>query len=448
MKRKGYVKKGMALTLAVLCAVSAVGCGKTDADVSAVSEARGGKTEQTDPDREIVMYNSETIIPDSVEWKDSAAGRAMEIVKKKTPDFTYTYRGFSAENADITYDQACEERIREGVDDDIYALNSNVIINLGREGLLADLSDLDGVDQLVPSVRTACTVDGKLVAFPQEYIAYGLIVNNDILQAHGLQIPETVEDFYACCEKLKADGMETPMAANKWWLECFVLAQGFMEFYQSDDTEKLVADLNDGTTKMSEYMRPGFEFLQTCIDKGYIDAAQAASYEAFEERDAFLAGESAFMTSFTGAVTGKGRKLNDYSFDLRIVGFPTEQGQVAVDSASGNAIAADNDNLDNAKKVMEVYCSQEADQVFCEKSGNFPARADVVTTVEEEPVLEGFMDEVNEGRMVSATNPSIHMELWGNTCTVVQHLLAGASVDECMDEIDQMQAEANEALSR
>lgn len=41
-------------------------------------------------------------------------------------------------------------------------------------------------------------------------------------------------------------------------------------------------------------------------------------YEAFEERDEFLAGESAFMTSFTSAVTGAGRKLNNYDFDLRV----------------------------------------------------------------------------------------------------------------------------------
>lgn len=159
-------------------------------------------------------------------------------------------------------------------------------------------------------------MDGKLVAFPWEYVAYGLIVNNDILKEHDLEIPDTPEEFLACCEKLKADGMETPMAANRWWLECFVLSQGFADFYQSEDTDQLIADLNDGTTKMSEYMRPGFEFLKTCIDNGYINAEQALEYEAFMERDAFLGGESAFMLSFTGAVTGEGRKLNNYDFDF------------------------------------------------------------------------------------------------------------------------------------
>lgn len=443
MKKRTYLQKGMAVVLATVCAISMAGCGAEKKDTG--NEARSGKTSQVDADKEIILYNSGTIVPDSVEWKESAAGSAMEVVKKLTPDFTYTYRAFTAEDADITYDEACAERIREGKDDDLYALNSDTIINLGREGLLADLSDLDGVDQLLPAIRTACTIDGKLVAFPREYVAYGLIVNNDILKEHGLEIPETIEDFYACCDKLKADGMETPMAANKWWLECFVLSQGFQEFSNEDKADQLIADLNDGTTKMSTYMRPGFEFLKTCMDKGYINAEQAASYEAFEERDAYLGGESAFMTSFTGAVTGKGRKLNDYDFDLRIVGFPTENGQVAVASVTGNAIPASDKKMDNAKKAMEAYCSQEATQVFCEKSGNFAAREDVELDMEKQPVLEGFMDDINAGRMVSASNPSINMELWGNTCTVVQHLLAGASVDDCMAEIDQLQEEANQS---
>ncbi len=444
MKRKTLMKKGIALTLTALCVLSAAGCGSRTEENA--EEARTGEVEQqTDSDNEIVLFDAGTIVPDSVEWKESAAGRAMEEVKKLTPDFTYTYRAFNADDADMTYDEACIERIREGVDDDLYSLNSDVIINLGREGLLADLSDLDGVDKLLPAVRAACTIDGKLVAFPREYVAYGLIVNNDVLKDHDLEIPTTIDEFYACCEKLKEDGMEIPLAENRWWPECFVLSQGFAEFYQSENTDQLIRDLNDGTTKMSEYMRPGFEFLKTCMDKGYMNADQAASMEAFEERDEFLSGESAFMVSFTGAVTGKGRKLNDYDFDLRIVGFPTENGPVAVSSSTGICISANNKHMDKAKKALEAYSSKKATQVFCEKSGNFSSRSDVSIDLEKEPVLETYMEAVNAGHMVSVTNLSINMELWGNTCTVVQHLMEGASVDECMEEIDQLQAEANAA---
>lgn len=441
MNRRTIFRRGMALSLSALFLLSATSCSNSSTD----DEARTGAVEDNLESNSIQFFSSTPIIPDSVEYKESAAGAAIEYAKTLVPDLRFSFDNFTTENADgITYDDACIQRIRDNVGDDIITLNSDVITNMGREGLLADLSDVDGVDKLLPAVRASVTVDGKLVAFPREYVAYGLIVNNDILKKHNLEIPQTLDDFLACCEKLKADGMEIPMQANRWWLETFVLTQGFADFYQSENMEQLIDDLNNGTTKMSEYMRPGFEFLKTCINKGYINAELANSYEAFDERDAFLGQESAFMVSFTGAVTGEGRKLNNYDFDLQVTGFPTKDGQVALASATGMSIPAKDDNMENAKRALSVICSAEAARIFCEKSGNFVSRSDVHTDVEKSPVLVDFMDEVNAGRMVSASNSSINMELWGNTCVVVRDLLAGQSVDECMATIDQLQAEANE----
>ena len=445
MKRES-VKKLIAAGLAVTMIVSMTGCGaKSDKAADAENAARVGDVKNKTSENEVILFFPNSVIPDSTEGKDSADGQALSVVKEKLPDLTFTYRNFTTDNSkELSYDDVCVERIESGVDDDLYLLNGDVIVNMGRKGLLTDLSDIDGADQLLPAVKTACTVNGKLVAFPREYVAYGLIVNNDILKKHGLEIPETDEEFLACCEKLKADGMKIPMAANRWWLECFVLTQGFYDFYQSKDVDQLVKELNDGTTAISTYMRPGFEFLKTCIDKGYIDAEQADSYEAFMERDAYLAGESAFMTSFTGAVTGEGRKLYEHDFDLKVVGFPTKAGQIALATATGISIPENDSHMDTSKKALEAFVSKEAAKVFCEKNGSFSARKDVSIDVEEKSELTDFMDDIHAGRLISASNPEINMELWGNTCTVVQHLLEGSSVDACMDELDQMQKDANE----
>lgn len=429
--------------MSAMIMLSMAGCGNKEAE-----EPRTGKvTEQTEK-KDIQIFSSSTIIPDSIEWQESASGQSFAYAGTLVPDLNYTFQNFTPDNADMTYDEACVQRIEGDFGDDIILANSDVITNMGRKGLLADLSDVDGVDQLIPAVRESVTIDGKLVAFPREYVAYGLIVNNDILKEHGLEMPETIDDFYACCEKLKADGMEVPMQANKWWLECFVLTQGFADFYQSDHMDQLIEDLNSGATPMSEYMRPGFEFLKTCIDKGYIDAELAGSYEAFEERDAFLSGESAFMVSFTGAVTGEGRKLNNYDFDLHVTGFPTKNGQVALINATGLIVPANDKNLEDTKRALAALCSAECVRIFCEKDGNFPGRTDVETTMLEKPAVADFIDDIDADRTVSSVNPSLNMELWGNTCNVVRNLLAGQSVDECMATIDQLQKEANAERSK
>lgn len=52
--------------------------------------------------------------------------------------------------------------------DDFYLLNPDVLQKMGREGKLADLSELDCVDNLREVVKTANTVEGKLIGIPQE----------------------------------------------------------------------------------------------------------------------------------------------------------------------------------------------------------------------------------------------------------------------------------------
>ncbi len=434
-------KRGAALSLSAMLLLAAAGCGETSTGEAHTGQVAEAKTTN------VQFYYSYSIIPDDIDFQKSASGQWFTHAMSVTPDLNYVFASFDGTDATVTYDEACTERIKDYAGDDILQVNSDVIMNMGREGLLADLSDVEGADELLPAVRASVTVNGKLVAMPSEYVAYGLIVNNDILQEHGLTMPNTPEELLACCEKLKADGMETPIAANRWWLECFVLTQGFADFYQADNTDQLIADLNDGTTKMSEYMRPGFEFLKTCIDNGYINAEQALEYEAFMERDAFLGGESAFMISFTGAVTGEGRKLNSYDFDLHITGLPTENGQVALVNATGMVVPAADKQQDVAKRALAALCSAEAVQIVCETDGNFPSRSDVTTSMQEKPAIADFVDDIQANRTVPAANPSINMELWGNTCTVVRDLLGGQSVDECMATIDQLQADANAAVN-
>ena len=82
-------------------------------------------------------------------------------------------------------------------------------------------------------VKTANTIDGKLVAIPQEVVAYGLFINKDMFDQYNLELPETPEDFLECCRVFKENGIETPVGANRWWLETFVLALAYADLYNS-----------------------------------------------------------------------------------------------------------------------------------------------------------------------------------------------------------------------
>ena len=141
--------------------------------------------EKTDP-------NAENVARTASDLTVSIAEEALGV--------TMVYRTYTAENyQDKTYDEVCLDRARNNMDD-LYLLNPDTVLALGAEGELMDLSGLDSAKNLREIVRTANTVDGKLVAIPQEVVAYGLFVNVDLFKQYGLDLPETPEDFLACCQ--------------------------------------------------------------------------------------------------------------------------------------------------------------------------------------------------------------------------------------------------------
>lgn len=212
------------------------------------------------------------------------------------------YKTYTAENyQEKTYDDVALDRVRNNMDD-LYLLNPDTIQILGEEGELFDLSVLDSVKNLREVVKTANTIDGKLVAIPQEVVAHGLFVNKDMFDKYKLELPETPEDFLQCCKVFKENGIKTPVGANRWWLENFVFAQAYADLYNGGNTDAEIEALNSGKSKYSDYMRPGFEFLQKLIDLGYIDAETAYTYEAIEgEGPDFLAQKTPIVMAYWGA---------------------------------------------------------------------------------------------------------------------------------------------------
>ena len=353
---------------------------------------------------------------------------------------TVEYRTYTAENyQEKTYDDVSLDRVRNHMDD-LYLLNPDTIQVLGSEGKLADLSGLSCAENLRDVVKTANTVDGKLVAIPQEVVAHGLFVNKDLFDQYKLKLPNTPEEFMECCRVFKENGIETPIGANRWWLENFVLAQAYAKLYNGDDTETQIAALNNGTAKYSDYMRPGFEYLKELIDKGYIDAKTAYTYEAIEgEGPDFMAGKTPIVMAYWTAANAE-TAYGKPDFNLQVIGFPSELGQMPVISITGYAVSAEAEHLEEALEVLDVVLSDEALRLYSETNQVIsPSKNVEVDCID---ALKPLNDRVNEGVYVLGSNASMKVEQWGNTCLIVRELLGGASVDDCMAMFDELQEES------
>ena len=420
------------LTSAFVVSMAACG-GAKDSDQVMVQSEKDEKRvvnlfspmEKTDPDAENTARNAADL---TVMMAEEELGVSL------------AYRTYTAQDhKDKTYDDVTLDRARNNMDD-MYLLNPDTIMALGAEGKLMDLSGLENAKNLRDIIKVANVVDGKLVAIPQEVVAYGLFINKDMFDEYKLDLPETPEEFLECCSVFKENGIETPIGANRWWLENFVLAQAFADLYNGGNTEEEIAALNSGEKKYSDYMRPGFEFLQELIDRGYVDAEKALVSEAIEgEGEDFLAQKTPIVMAYWGAANSE-TAYGKTNFNMLVIGFPSSRGQMPVMPMTGFGIGANAEHAEDAMRTLDVLISDEALQVYADTNKVISPSKNV--EVDCVPALKPLNDRIEENVYVIGSNAGMKVEQWGNTCLIVRDLLGGATVDECMAKFDQLQEEA------
>lgn len=432
-RKSGFRKLGL-LCIAGMAALSIAACG-----------GKGGSDNnlivvEDEVKREVNLFSPmEKTEADVENVARSAADKTIMLAEERL-GVSVQYVTYTAEDyQDKTYDDAALDRARSDMDD-IYLLNPDTIRTLAEEGKLQDLSGLDCVKNLRDVVKAANVVDGKLVAIPQEVVAYGLFINKEMFDKYHLSLPETPEDFLECCRVFKENGIETPVGANRWWLETFVLAQAYADLYNGGNMEEEIAALNSGESKYSDYMRPGFEFLQELIDKGYVDAEKAYVSEAIEGEGAdFLAQKTPIVMAYWGAANTETAYGNP-DFEMLVIGFPSSRGQMPVMPMTGLGIGINAEHGEDARAVLEVMLSDEALQIYAETNRVISPSKNV--EVECIPALKPLNDRIQDNIYVLGANAGMNVEQWGNTCLIVRDLLGGATVDECMAKFDQLQEEA------
>lgn len=374
---------------------------------------------------------------------DNVARSAFDVtiaMAEKELDFIVEYRTYTAENyQEKTYDDVCLDRARNNMDD-WYLLNPDTIQILGSEGILADLSGIESAKNLREVVKVANTVDGKLVAIPQEIVVNGLFVNKDMFDKYDLALPNTPEEFLKCCEVFQKNGIHTPVGANRWWLENFVFAQAYADLYNGGNTQAEIQALNAGEKKYSDYMRPGFTFLKQLMDNGYIDAQKAYVSEAIEgEGPDFLAQKTPIVMAYWGAANTETAYGNP-DFEMQVIGFPSKLGQMPIVSMTGYGVNQNAEHFEDTLKVLDRILSDEALQLYAETNKVISPSKNV--EVECVPALKPLQDKIKQNIYVLGSNAGMNVEQWGNTCMIVRKLLSGATVEECMQEFDKLQEQA------
>lgn len=113
-------------------------------------------------------------------------------------------------------------------------------------------------------------------------------------------------------------------------MKLIIYAGGLSQIYLSEQSEEYIKKLNNGEIPISDFTRPGFEMLQTLIDKGYLDPEEALKYDPSELSDIYTKDAGCFAFTYSSYLN-----TDQLDFNFALTGLPMKDGNIAL-IASGS----------------------------------------------------------------------------------------------------------------
>ena len=235
---------------------------------------------------------------------------------------------------------------------------------------LEDLSDI-GLDTSVfrRGVLSSAMYDGRMLALNWGMQASGFVVNNDLLDSLGLEVPTTHEDFIKVCDALKAAGY-TPIQG------CYINI--YPNLLKNDRDARIAAEADQGALYESfdkaeegcgKFFDPEFETMLKLKADGYFDHDLNMSIEDIYEASIlhFFEGNTPFFCSNTELVSGmkkresKSEAFTAHPFSYSFVSLPVESETPALSQSTmvGLAIVKDAPHADWAEEFLRFLCTEE-----------------------------------------------------------------------------------------
>ncbi|MGN1023255.1 MAG: ABC transporter substrate-binding protein [Lachnospiraceae bacterium] len=301
-----------AMAAAMAFAVVAAGCGSSSS--SSASSESGAATESGTSSGAVSTDGvSITIFNSKMEIQSQMEEMAEQYSEEKGVDVEVYYSSDTVAQHLATKYASNEPYTLSMVDaKDIYSLAADHAV---------DLSDQDWVKDTTQAI----SIDGKVYGFPVCVEARGIIYNADAIknitgEDFDPSTVQTLDDFKALIEKLKAGGMESPTGVMKedWSLAAHYLPQVYEE---QDDPQAFIEGLHDGTVDLNS--DPKFTSLMDTFDvlkdNNYAkDSAISAEREVTEQK--LAEGEIAFM--FGGNWDWSVINAYDYSENMGMMPVP------------------------------------------------------------------------------------------------------------------------------
>lgn len=337
----------------------------------------------------------------------------------------------------LSYRELLEKRLESSAPDDLYIINAEDVIEFHKKGYWMDLSGLDFVKNLSAAALSQSTYDGMVFSVPLSFTGFGFCWNVTLLKEHGLTVPGNRSEFLEVCARLKADGI-LPYGANKGYaLTVPAMATGLAGLYQSADKQKRLADLNDGTTAISVYMKEGFEFLSGLIENGFLDPQQAMAAEPRKgDKELFLSGGCAFICMDLCAAS---QIADTETMEIRFTGLPLlEDGCIAVYGANSRlCVNPESAHLDTALRFIEMVGTKKSldESAMLEHAMSSAKDSGMQLDSRQRDMCELLQQD----GQIPNQDFELHFNTWENIRNVGREICGGIGAEEACRKLDELQ---------
>ena len=225
------------------------------------------------------------------------------------------------------------------------------------------------------------TDDGSLPMVPVFANTYGMLVNNDLFEKEGLDVPTTYKELVEACDAFRKKGYENPMMGftKEETTSLFTLTSYPFFCATMADDAKAVEKFNAFDPAAGESMRPTLEKCQQFLSDGCANLDACAqiedNYEAVILR--FFEGDVPMMVCSGDTVSGtKKRESRSEAFianpfEYTFVPVPmSDEGAYFLDMPNLQfSVNKDSQNLDMANEFMRFLITSEALNEMAQNKG-------------------------------------------------------------------------------
>jgi raffinose/stachyose/melibiose transport system substrate-binding protein len=370
----------------------------------------------------------------------TAIESALQSYMTENPTVRISYEGLKSAD----YWDTLDIRKENDTLDNIFMVHHDDVIELRKEGKLADLSDLSTISNFSAMAQSQFVEeDGSVYFLPTQISTFNLYINEDMLAEYDIDIPTNWSEFAAACDFFVDQGIVPIIGNNFTTWRSLIAAKSLYPVYQLDHPEELIAQFNSGEADIMEYLSQGIEMVGEMLDRGWFDREEALNTSSTsDDLDLFAQGDRPFM--ITGGWASQRLRAKGAEFAYGIYPFPIlENGSVLVMNVDTCiSVAAHADNVEVTKDFVEYFTQPDVIMEYCNTQSSYTPLADDRTPTDE--TIAPSAPYLFNGESVIGSDYRLNLPLDNAENEIGVAMLGGMSTEEAIEKMAELIKQSDE----